>query len=84
MIVSSLMNHLSAPLIQERKNQPVYTSENRPCYLVTYSDGDTVETEMNCDLAEATAYFKSFDRITEDFETGKESAAHCISVSLLS
>lgn len=51
---------------------------------ILYSNGDKVATSINATLEEATAYFKSFDRITEDFETGKESAAKAISVSLVS
>jgi len=81
---SLLESKIDSIILEAATEQKIYCSSNRPCYLVTYSDGDTVETEMNCDLAEATAYFKSFDRITEDFETGKETAAKCISVSLIS
>ncbi len=61
------------------KNETPYTAETRPCYLVTYSDGDTVTTSMNCELQEAKEYFKSFARITEDSK-GKESSADAIAI----
>ncbi len=82
--MAALEAKMDSIILEAATEQKIYCSSNRPCYLVTYSDGDTVETEMNCDLAEATAYFKSFDRITENFETGKETAAKCVSVSLIS
>ncbi len=50
----------------------------------SYSDGNKVVTSINATLEEAKEYFKSFDRITECLETGKESAAKAISVSLVS
>jgi hypothetical protein len=67
-----------------KQKETTYTAETRPCYRITYSDGDIVQTEMNASLEEAATYFKSFPRITENYQTGKESSADAIAISLIS
>lgn len=77
--ISLLEQKMNNILLEAATEQKVYFNSNRPCYRITYSDGDIVETEMNCGLEEATAYFKSFARITEDSK-GKESSADAIAI----
>ena len=59
-------------------------TKTRTAVRCTYSDGDTITTEINATLDEARKYFLGCPKTTEDEQTGKETTVFCTAVDLVS